>query len=81
MASKTKYRVGAVQMSCSPNPDANLDKAADRVREAAPTSSAFQSSSERSIFASVKMPSSSIWRSPFLALPRSGSLPSRERKK
>ena len=35
MASKTKYRVGAVQMSCSPDPDANLDKAADRVREAA----------------------------------------------
>src|ERR1700679_118106 len=35
MASKTKYRGGAVQMSCSPDPDANLDKAADRVREAA----------------------------------------------
>src|SRR5271170_6602585 len=35
MASKTKYRVGAVQMSCSPDPDANLDKAADRVRDAA----------------------------------------------
>src|ERR1700728_3328358 len=35
MGSKTKYRVGAVQMSCSPDPDANLDKAADRVREAA----------------------------------------------
>src|SRR6202142_4300135 len=35
MASKTKFRVGAVQMSCSPDPDANLDKAADRVREAA----------------------------------------------
>src|SRR5271156_5284540 len=35
MVSKTKYRVGAVQMSCSPDPDANLDKAADRVREAA----------------------------------------------
>jgi N-carbamoylputrescine amidase len=35
MASKTNYRVGVVQMSCSPDPDANLDKAADRVREAA----------------------------------------------
>ena len=35
MASKAKYRVGLVQMSCSPDPDANLDKAADRVREAA----------------------------------------------
>src|SRR5271155_2627243 len=35
MASKTKFRVGLVQMSCSPDPDANLDKAADRVREAA----------------------------------------------
>jgi N-carbamoylputrescine amidase len=35
MASKTSYRVGLVQMSCSPDPDANLDKAADRVREAA----------------------------------------------
>ncbi len=30
-----KYRVGLVQMSCGPDPDANLDKAADRVREAA----------------------------------------------
>ena len=29
------YRVGLVQMSCSPDPDANLDKAADRVRQAA----------------------------------------------
>ena len=29
------YRVGLVQMSCGPDPDANLDKAADRVREAA----------------------------------------------
>jgi N-carbamoylputrescine amidase len=35
MASKGNYRVGIVQMSCSPDPDANLDKAADRVREAA----------------------------------------------
>src|SRR5476649_1134777 len=35
MASKTNYRVGLVQMSCSPDPDANLDKADDRVREAA----------------------------------------------
>jgi N-carbamoylputrescine amidase len=35
MTSKTNYRVGLVQMSCSPDPDANLDKAADRVREAA----------------------------------------------
>jgi N-carbamoylputrescine amidase len=29
------FRVGLVQMSCSADPDANLDKAADRVREAA----------------------------------------------
>src|ERR1700683_4950949 len=35
MASKTNYRVALVQMSCSADPDANLDKAADRVREAA----------------------------------------------
>src|SRR6202050_1143737 len=35
MASKGNYRVGIVQMSCSPDPDANLDKAADKVREAA----------------------------------------------
>src|SRR6201992_3970333 len=35
MATKTKYRVGLVQMSCSPDPDENLDKAADKVREAA----------------------------------------------
>jgi N-carbamoylputrescine amidase len=30
-----KFHVGLVQMSCGPDPDANLDKAADRVREAA----------------------------------------------
>ncbi|HMJ62438.1 MAG TPA: nitrilase-related carbon-nitrogen hydrolase, partial [Bryobacteraceae bacterium] len=30
-----KYRIGLVQMSCGPDPDANLDKAADRVRDAA----------------------------------------------
>jgi N-carbamoylputrescine amidase len=35
MADRENYRVGLVQMSCSPDPDANLDKAADRVREAA----------------------------------------------
>src|ERR1700689_4425625 len=35
MASKTNDRVGLVQMSCSPDPDPKLDKAADRVREAA----------------------------------------------
>jgi N-carbamoylputrescine amidase len=35
MAEQRNYRVGLVQMSCSPDPDANLDKAADRVREAA----------------------------------------------
>ncbi len=35
MATNTNTRVGLVQMSCGPDPDANLDKAADRVREAA----------------------------------------------
>ena len=35
MPSQLNYRVGLVQMSCGPDPDANLDKAADRVREAA----------------------------------------------
>ena len=35
MALNQKYRVGLVQMSCGPDPDENLDKAADRVREAA----------------------------------------------
>ena len=35
MATKTNTRVGLVQMSCGPDPDANLDKAADRVRDAA----------------------------------------------
>src|SRR5208337_2906593 len=35
MPTKLNYRVGLVQMSCGPDPDANLDKAADRVREAA----------------------------------------------
>src|SRR6201994_2080884 len=35
MPTALKYRTGLVQMSCGPDPDANLDKAADRVREAA----------------------------------------------
>src|SRR5579864_9308665 len=35
MPSNPNYRIGLVQMSCSPDPEANLDKAADRVREAA----------------------------------------------
>jgi N-carbamoylputrescine amidase len=35
MAENSTFRVGLVQISCSPDPDANLDKAADRVREAA----------------------------------------------
>jgi N-carbamoylputrescine amidase len=35
MAEIQKYRIGLVQMSCSPDPDVNLDKAADRVRDAA----------------------------------------------
>jgi N-carbamoylputrescine amidase len=35
MPQEHKYRAGLVQMSCGPDPDANLDKAADRVREAA----------------------------------------------
>src|ERR1700761_3106072 len=35
MPTALKYRIGLVQMSCGPDPDANLDKAADRGREAA----------------------------------------------
>ncbi len=35
MPQEQKYRVGLIQMNCGPDPDANLDKAADRVREAA----------------------------------------------
>ena len=35
MPSNLNYRIGLIQMSCGPDPDANLDKAADRVREAA----------------------------------------------
>jgi N-carbamoylputrescine amidase len=35
MATQGNYRVGLIQMSCSPDPDANLEKAAERVREAA----------------------------------------------
>ena len=35
MAENSTFRVGLVQMSCGPDPDANLDKAAERVREAA----------------------------------------------
>src|SRR5487761_1735692 len=33
--SRENFRVALVQMSCSADPDANLDKGADRVREAA----------------------------------------------
>jgi N-carbamoylputrescine amidase len=35
MAAKMKTTIGVVQMACSPDPDANLQTAADRVREAA----------------------------------------------
>ncbi len=35
MAEQAKYRIGLVQMSCSPDPEENLDKAAERVRQAA----------------------------------------------
>jgi N-carbamoylputrescine amidase len=35
MDDNTTFRVGLVQMSCGPDPDANLEKAAERVREAA----------------------------------------------
>jgi N-carbamoylputrescine amidase len=35
MSADTNFRIGLVQMSCSPDPSANLDKAADRVRDAA----------------------------------------------
>src|SRR5271170_2675451 len=33
--SSSSYRVALVQMSCSPDPDANLDKAVERIRAAA----------------------------------------------
>ncbi len=35
MPLQKNFRIGLVQMSCSPDPAANLDKAADRVRDAA----------------------------------------------
>jgi N-carbamoylputrescine amidase len=35
MTENRKFRVGLIQMSCGPDPDANLEKAAERVREAA----------------------------------------------
>src|SRR3984957_4759438 len=35
LKSENNFVIALVQMSCSPDPDANLDKAADRVREAA----------------------------------------------
>jgi N-carbamoylputrescine amidase len=35
MEDNSTFRVGLVQMSCGPDPDANLEKAAERVREAA----------------------------------------------
>jgi N-carbamoylputrescine amidase len=35
MTNNSTFRVGLIQMSCGSNPDANLEKAAERVREAA----------------------------------------------
>ena len=35
MEDNSAFRVGLVQMSCGPEPDANLEKAAERIREAA----------------------------------------------
>jgi N-carbamoylputrescine amidase len=35
MPSTLNYKIGLVQMSCSPDPDENLEKAVERVREAA----------------------------------------------
>jgi N-carbamoylputrescine amidase len=35
MPTRQQFRAGLIQMSCGPDPDANLDKAADRVRQAA----------------------------------------------
>ena len=35
MEDNSTFRVGLVQMSCGPDPDANLEKAAERVRDAA----------------------------------------------
>lgn len=35
MAENKTFRVGLIQMSCGPDPDANLEKAAERVRDAA----------------------------------------------
>ena len=35
MKQEDRFRVGLVQLSCSPNPDANLEKAREKVREAA----------------------------------------------
>jgi N-carbamoylputrescine amidase len=35
MAEQSTFRVGLVQMSCGPDPDSNLEKAAERVRDAA----------------------------------------------
>ena len=35
MTEKNTFRVGLVQMSCGPDPDANMEKAAERVRDAA----------------------------------------------
>ncbi len=35
MPSHINYRIGAVQMSCTPDPDENLEKAAGMIRDAA----------------------------------------------
>src|SRR5256885_14782454 len=35
MKQEDRFRVGLIQLSCSPDPDHNLDKAGQRVREAA----------------------------------------------
>src|SRR5437588_2615627 len=35
MSQEDRFQVGLIQLSCSPDPDANLDKAVQQVREAA----------------------------------------------
>ncbi len=72
MANTRKYKVGLVQMSMGPDPEANLD-VGDRAtfarrRAAAPISSACRSSSVPSISASAKTCASSISPNPFRAL-------------
>jgi len=59
------FRIGLIQMSCSPDPDTNLEKAVERVREAARQGAQVICLPE--LFRSVKILRSLTRQNPFLA--------------